>query len=123
MQLVWIWVRRRPPERLRGGEFEPAVLVPIADLGVGATPSHFLESLAARAVGPDPIPAVGVAVPSLNHGAQAEVEAAAREAFADPLLVLRPTAVAAWFRPPTTSTPTPSSWWWRRTRPRSRSPS
>ena len=85
--------------RLRGDEFEPAVLVPTADLGVGATsPSHFLESLAARAVGPDPIPAVGVAIPSLNHGAQAEVEAAAREAFADPLLVLRPTAVAAWFR-------------------------
>jgi hypothetical protein len=85
--------------RLRGDDVEPAVLVPTADLGVGAaTTRHCLESLAARAVGPDTSPAVGVAIPSRDHEAQAEVEAAAREAFADPLLVLRPAATAAWFR-------------------------
>jgi hypothetical protein len=84
--------------RLRGGEVEPALVIPITDLGVGATTTrHLLESLAARVVGPDPLPAVGVAVPSLDAGARAEIEAAAVEAFTDPLLVLRPAAAAAWF--------------------------
>jgi hypothetical protein len=85
--------------RLRGDEVEPAVLVPTADLGVGATSArHRLESLAARAVGAGTLPAVGVAVPALDPESRAEVEAAARQAFADPLLVPRPAAAAAWFR-------------------------
>ncbi|HEY7069065.1 MAG TPA: hypothetical protein VH479_03085, partial [Acidimicrobiales bacterium] len=85
--------------RLRGDAVETAVLVPTADLGVGALSArHRLESLAARAVGAGPLPAVGVAIPALDRESEAEIEAAAREAFADPLLVLRPAAAAAWFR-------------------------
>jgi hypothetical protein len=85
--------------RLRGDAVDPAVLVPTADLGVGATSTlHRLESLAARAVGRDALPAVGVAIPALDRESEAEIEAAAREAFADPLMVLRPAAAAAWFR-------------------------
>jgi hypothetical protein len=85
--------------RLRGDELDPAVLVPTIDLGVGATTTRArLKSLAARMVGPDALPAVAVAIPTLDRGEQAEVEAAASEAFADPLLVLRPAAAAAWFR-------------------------
>ena len=85
--------------RLRGGEVEPAMLVPTAELGVGGTTArHRLESLAARAVGPDALPTVGVAIPTLDPGSQAEVRTAASEAFADPLLVLRSAAAAAWFR-------------------------
>jgi hypothetical protein len=83
--------------RLRGAEVEPVVLVPTADLGATSA-RHHLESLAARAVGAGTLPAVGVAIPTLDPESQAEVEAAAREAFADPLLVLRPAAAAAWFR-------------------------
>jgi hypothetical protein len=85
--------------RLRGDAVDPAVLVPTADLGVGATSTlHRLESLAARAVGRDALPAVGVAIPPLEPARQVEIEAAARDAFADPLLVLRPAAAAAWFQ-------------------------
>src|SRR5215510_2464771 len=84
--------------RLRGGEIGAAV-VPTADLSDGATTTRQrLESLAAWAVGPDTLPAVGVAIPTLNPVDQDEVEAAASEAFAHPLLVLRPVAAAAWFR-------------------------
>jgi hypothetical protein len=83
--------------RLRGDEVEPVVLVPTAELGATSA-RHHLESLAARAVGAGTLPAVGVAIPTLDPESQAEVEAAAREAFADPLLVLRPAAAAAWFR-------------------------
>jgi hypothetical protein len=85
--------------RLRGDEVDLAVLVPTAELGMGGTSArHRLESLAARAVGQDALPAVGVAIPILDPEQQAGIEAAARDAFADPLLVLRPAAAAAWFR-------------------------
>jgi hypothetical protein len=87
--------------RFRGDEIGPTAVVPTADLGVGATTTtttcHQLESLAARVVGPDNLPAVGVAIPTLNPVDQDEVDAAAREAFGHPLLVLRPVAAAAWF--------------------------
>ena len=84
--------------RFRGDQIGPTVVVPTADLGVGATTTcHQLESLAARVVGPDSLPAVGIAIPTLNPVDQDEVDAAAREAFGHPLLVLRPVAAAAWF--------------------------
>jgi hypothetical protein len=82
--------------RRRGDEIEEALVVPTADLAGDATTQHRLASLASRLVGADAVPAVAVAVPALG-AARAELEAAARGAFEDPLLVPRPVAAARWF--------------------------
>jgi hypothetical protein len=80
----------------RGDEVEPALVVPTADLG-GVTLQERLAALAAQAAGSDARPRVAVVVAPLTAAAQAEVDTAARAAFADPLMVRRPLAVARWF--------------------------
>jgi hypothetical protein len=83
--------------RRRGDEIEEALVVPTAELAGDATTQHRLASLATRVVDADAVPAVAVAVPALGAAARAELEAAARAAFEDPLLVPRPVAAARWF--------------------------
>ncbi len=85
--------------RRQGDDVEPRLLLPTADVAPPGDTRAALAALATRAGGGAEVPpSVGVAVPVHDPSAGAELEAAARDVFGDPLIVPRPVAVAAWFR-------------------------